>query len=101
MNEPIISEHAKFDLNEIWIFVARQNQRAADTLLKKILERVNDQAEFPFAGRGRDDLSPGLRSFVVSPYVVFYRVLDDTLEIVRVLHGSRDIDAIIKKMELD
>lgn len=33
-----------------------------------------------------------LRSFPVKPYIVFYIKLDDGIEIVRILHESRDID---------
>ncbi len=33
---------------------------------------------------------------MVLPYVVFYRPAEDTIEVVRVLHGSRDIDTIMK-----
>jgi len=36
----------------------------------------------------------GLRSVLVSPYVIFYRVGESSLDIVRVLHGRRDLDAI-------
>jgi len=35
-----------------------------------------------------------MRSIVSEPYVIFYRVLDDRIQIGRVLHGHRDIDAI-------
>jgi toxin ParE1/3/4 len=39
-------------------------------------------------------LSEGLRSFPVGDYLVFYREADQGIEIVRVLHGSRDIAAL-------
>jgi len=45
-------------------------------------------------GRARDELASGVRSFPFGRYVVFYAPLDDGIDIVRVLHGSRDIDAI-------
>jgi len=35
---------------------------------------------------------PRLRSFAATPHVVFYRVVDETPEIVRVLDGRQDID---------
>jgi toxin ParE1/3/4 len=44
-------------------------------------------------GRARDDLAPGLRSLVVqSKYLIFYRVLDKKVQVMRILHGARDID---------
>ena len=48
-------------------------------------------------GRPRPELAPGLRSFVVHPYVIFFRPAEDTIEVIRVLRGSRDIAAIMKK----
>jgi plasmid stabilization system protein ParE len=49
-------------------------------------------ATFPFAGRERDEIRDGLRSYVVHPYVAFYTVDDANraLTIVRVIHGSMD-----------
>lgn len=45
----------------------------------------------PGIGRRRDDLAPGLRSISYANYLIFYRPIDDGIEIVRVLHGSRDL----------
>ena len=39
----------------------------------------------------RDDLSPGLRSIPHGNYLIFYRLMNNGIEIVRVLHGSRDL----------
>jgi toxin ParE1/3/4 len=40
---------------------------------------------------------PGVRSMPVHPYVVFYRVRNEAVEIVRVIHGRRDIGTIFAK----
>jgi len=48
----------------------------------------------PFSGRPRDGLRPGLRSLLADPHVIFYRVQNDTAEIVRVLHGRQDLDEL-------
>ena len=47
----------------------------------------------PMMGRARDELAPGVRSFPFGRYVVFYLPLDGGIDVVRVLHGARDIDA--------
>lgn len=49
----------------------------------------------PYMGRARDDLRLGLRSLSVERYLVICHVLADTVEIVGVIHGSRDIVALI------
>jgi toxin ParE1/3/4 len=48
--------------------------------------------DHPFAGRSRNEVRPGLRSFAAAPHVVFYRVVNDRPEIVRVLDGRQDIE---------
>ncbi len=43
-------------------------------------------------GRSRDELAAGIRSFPTGNYIVLYRVVGENVEIVRVLHGRRDIE---------
>jgi plasmid stabilization system protein ParE len=38
-----------------------------------------------------------LRSILVRPYAVIYRVNDDAVEVVRVLHERRDLPTVLKK----
>ena len=54
---------------------------------------------FPCLDQNRDEIGPGLRSFVVSPYVVFYRQVEDTIEVLRVLHGARDLGGVFDNPE--
>jgi plasmid stabilization system protein ParE len=49
-------------------------------------------SKISFAGRSRNELRPGFRSLATSTHVVFYRVVDDVPEIVRVLYGRQDIE---------
>ncbi len=44
-------------------------------------------------GRNRDELYPGLQSFPVGKYLIFYMPISGGIEIIRVLHGMMDIDA--------
>jgi toxin ParE1/3/4 len=47
--------------------------------------------------QARDDVMPGLRSVRAHPYTVFYRIADEGVEVVRVLHGRRNFPAIFSK----
>ncbi|BAZ15757.1 plasmid stabilization system protein [Calothrix sp. NIES-4071] len=47
-------------------------------------------AQFPDMGKKQDALLQGLRSFPVKPYIVFYVQIEDGIEILRILHQSRD-----------
>lgn len=44
-------------------------------------------------GRAREELAAHLRSFAFGRYVIFYTSLHDGIDVVRVLHSARDIDA--------
>jgi toxin ParE1/3/4 len=51
-------------------------------------------ASRPKMGRERPDLKPNIRSFGVMSWTIFYRLDDDFVEVVRVLHSARDLDSI-------
>jgi toxin ParE1/3/4 len=85
---------AEADLDDMWWHIAQDNPDAADRLLDTIDERCALLAQFPLVGTSRDKLIPGLRSVPVGNYLVFYLPLDDGIEVVRVLHGARDIDLL-------
>ncbi|AFZ60535.1 type II toxin-antitoxin system RelE/ParE family toxin [Anabaena cylindrica FACHB-243] len=78
----------------MWVYLAHNNQIAADKEIAKILNSLPMLAQFPGMGRSRDDLLPELRSFPIKPYIIFYTPIDDGIEIIRVLHQSRDVNSL-------
>jgi toxin ParE1/3/4 len=93
MNRYKISRQAEQDLEDIWTYLAEKDSIAADVVLAQILNKFPMLAQFPATGRKRDDLLTGLRSFPAKPYVMFYTNRADSIEILRVLHQSRDIES--------
>lgn len=81
---------AEADLEEITDYFAERNPGAGIRLLDAITARCRQLANQPRQGRRRDDLAAGVRR-VVRGYVVFHRPSDSGVEILRVLHGGRDI----------
>jgi toxin ParE1/3/4 len=91
----IWSSQARTDLSEIWSYYFQvAGQLTADKIIRQIVERSRLLEDHPLGGRSRDELRPGLRSLVARPHVIFYRVVHDRAEIVRVLDGRRDLDEI-------
>lgn len=88
------SRLAAADLLEIWVHIARDNVAAADRMLDRMHEVCTKLAASPELGRRRDELAPGLRSFPVGRYIVFYRPATGGIELARVLHGTRDLDLL-------
>jgi toxin ParE1/3/4 len=89
-----IGRVAKRDVTRIVAWVAERNPRAARAMLQRIDARIAELVVFPDLGRRRDDLAPGLRMVPVEPYLIFYRVVSEEVQIVRVLHGARDLPRI-------
>ncbi len=86
---------AENDLEEIWWYIAQDSPQNADRFLDRIEERCLALSDFPQIGTSRNDLKPGLRSQPVGNYLIFYFPLDGGIDIVRVLHGSRDIESLM------
>jgi toxin ParE1/3/4 len=87
---------AELDLLEIWLFIAEDNEPAADRLIRRIAARCEELAEDPKIGRERIELGQSVRSWPVSNYLVFYRPRPDGIELLRVLHGARDLEALFE-----
>lgn len=87
-----LTEAATSDLDSVWLYVAEQGSiPAADHLIEDIVGRFPLLAFHPDMGRAREDFAPGLRSFPVGNYLIFYCRDADGVEIVRVLHSRRDL----------
>ena len=88
----VLQPRAKVDLAEIWEFIADDSDGHADAFIDLIDQKFQALAHQPGIGRRRDDLADGLRSFPVGRYVIFYITVSVGVQIVRVLHGARDLE---------
>jgi toxin ParE1/3/4 len=84
---------AEEDLIEIWNYVGQHDIRAADRLLDDLEARLQLLARYPLAGPVREDMPAGIRHLVIDDYLAFYRLSDDAVEVIRILHGRRNITA--------
>lgn len=96
MNRIVVTNDAASDLDDIWSYIYDESKNAADRLIDNIIERFSTLAQFPEMGRERSDILTGMRSFRVGRYFIFYRQIEDGIEILRVLHSARDIDALFQ-----
>ena len=90
---------ADSDLDDIWYYLANKSDSIdiADRFIDSIIDRFLLLAGHPNIGRSRDeDLRPGLRSFPVGEYVIIYRIVNEDVQILRVLHGSRNMAGLFK-----
>ena len=91
MSRVRLSELAQSDLDGIWLHVAQEaSLETADRLIDEIVQRFELLSRNPAAGHFREELAPGVRSFSVGNYLIYYRDTAGRVLIARVLHGSRD-----------
>jgi len=96
----ILVPASKQDLRDIWARYADiASPHTADRLLREINAVAVLIARNPMAWRARDEIMPGIRPVPVHPYTIFFRVVDNTPEIMRVLHERRHVTAILGDAE--
>lgn len=88
------SPQAFRDLDDIAAYIGLDNPQAALRFLDSLESRFQLLAASPGIGRVRPDLGTGIRGFPVEDHSIFYRQVSTGIEVVRVLHGSRDIEAL-------
>ena len=87
-----LSHAASADLDDIWVYVAQEgSEGAANRLIDSLTERFPVLLQMPQSGRKRDEVRRCLRSHPVGNYVIYYREMKTGIEIVRVIHGARDV----------
>ncbi len=94
MSQFRITPRAISDLVEIWNYIADDSEKNADTFIDKLYDTLHALSNQPGMGRRRDELASGVQSFPFGRYIVFYHVVPDAIEVLRVLHGTRDIETI-------
>jgi toxin ParE1/3/4 len=99
MAQILFTPLAAEDLQQIWLYIAENAGReTAKKFLSEIKKKCETAAKFPESGRARHEFIINLRSIPFKNYVIFYLPLKDGIEVLRVLHGSRDIKQVFDEM---
>lgn len=89
-----VTRLAQSDIDQIHDQIAADKPSAAFRWIQSMQKQFKFLAKNPGVGEARDDLRAAMRSFSHGSYVILFRVETDALEIVRVVHGRRDINAL-------
>ncbi len=93
MTRWVLSPRARSDLDEIWDYTAeRWGLDQAERYIRAIQSAVESLAKDPTLGRGCDDIRPGYRKYPVGSHILFYRLTDEGLDVVRILHRRMDVE---------
>ena len=86
------------DLEEVWFHISEDSEHYANKVILEINKKFEYLLKFPQTGKMRNELFLGLRSFPSGKYLIFYQETDFGIEIVRVIHGARDIEQAFEEM---
>lgn len=92
----VFAPSAKLDLRGIAAWIGRENPERAAGFVEDLIDRCHTLAEMP----RRYPLVPryeqhGIRRFPYRDYLIFYRLTEDAVQIVHVLHGARDYEKLL------
>ncbi len=91
MTSYIISPLASRDLDDIFDYFAEFSVDAGERFVDDFNKKCRNLAAFPHIGRVYTEIESSLRGIPLSGYVIFYRVNENSIEIVRVVSGHRDL----------
>ena len=88
------TRQAEADLLDIWAFISQDNLTAADKIVRQLDARSHELVKHPEMGISRDDVAKGMRHLVMGSYLILYRIDGEDIEVVRYLHGARNLFSI-------
>ena len=91
MPSVVLRPRALQDLAEIWAYIAEDSLRQAGIFVAALDREIRELARRPLIGLARPELFADLRSLPFGRYIIFYLPRKRGIEVVRVLHGARDL----------
>lgn len=89
----VITKKAVTDLEEIWLYtVGKWSEHQADRYYNLIFDEIEYVCKNPNSGRSMEHIRKGYRASKVKSHLIFYRINDNKVEIIRILHERMDID---------
>jgi toxin ParE1/3/4 len=89
----VLKPRAHADLDEIWDYTAdRWGLDQAETYIRRLWNDIQTVADNPSLGRECIEVRPGYRKYPSGSHVLFYRLTDDGIDVVRILHERMDYE---------
>lgn len=98
MSRYVINVLASQDLNNIADYFAERNLDAGDRFFRNFNHKCKQLVAFPESGKSYANIRAELRGLSLDGYVIFYRILEDRIEILRVVSGRRDFPRVFEEL---
>lgn len=97
MSRYFINILATQDLNAIADYFTANNLDAGERFFNEFNRKCQQLVTFPNSGKSYAQIRPDLRGLSFEGYIIFYRVLNDGIEILRVVSGRRNLPSIFEE----
>ncbi|MEH1794772.1 type II toxin-antitoxin system RelE/ParE family toxin [Nostoc sp.] len=97
MSRYLINILASRDINEIADYFAETSLDAGERFFSEFNRKCQQIVAFPNSGKSYAKIRPDLRGVSLQGYIVFYKVLDDGIEILRVVSGRRNFPSLFEE----
>jgi toxin ParE1/3/4 len=87
----VYSPEAQSDLVEIGGHIALDSERHAEDFVESLRDKAQLIVLAPRIYRLRPDRGPGLRSAAIGEYVIIFRIIENGIEVLHIVHGARDL----------
>ena len=92
-----VAPSAETDLNEVWRYIADDNEAAAEKFIYQLSGKFQMLAENKELGTRQDNYIVEMRRFPFKNYHIYYFPTAEGVEIYRVLHSRRDIEGLFEE----
>ena len=88
-----LRKQAEAELESIWLYSYQEwGVEQADQYLHSLISRFSWLSENPLLGKHREDINADYYCFPEGMHLVFYKILEDGIDIIGVPHQSMDVD---------
>ena len=94
MSRFIIAPSASQDLDRIADYFLERNIEVGERLFREFNQKCFNLVKFPNIGRSYSHIRPNLRGLPLDGYIILYEVVDEDVEILRVVNGRQDIETL-------
>lgn len=99
MSRYIISPEASQDLDEISDYFLSRSIKAGEQFVNAFEQKCRNLVKFPNMGRSYAEIEASLRGVPLDGYIILYRVIEDGVEIVRVVSGYRNLESLFSESD--
>ncbi len=93
MSRYVLSPRAQADLDEIWDYTERNwGREQAKTYIRLIGGVIQTVASSPTRGKTCDHIREGYRKYPAGSHMIFFRLTDGGIDVIRILHRRMDFD---------